>query len=228
MIFLVSPAKTFKDVDIDYNNVPVFNNKAVFLNDQLKIYNKEELKSLFKVSNFIVDSLYNYIHRPIKKSSAGYSYFGQVFKMLDLNNIDVNLFKDRFYILSAMYGILKPLDSIYKYRLDFTNTFLGNLYNYWSDDVNSYLKKHHQDEVIVSFCSNEFEKLLNIDYISISFIEGMKKARSMEAKTLRGLFLNYVLVNEINSSDELKKISLNNYSYNEELSSDKVYVFKKS
>jgi hypothetical protein len=49
----------------------------------------------------------------------------------------------------------------------------------------------------------------------------------MEAKKLRGLMTNYIMTHEITTLDELKGISIENYTFNQNLSSDQLILFTK-
>ena len=111
-----------------------------------------------------------------------------------------------------------------------------NLYSYWKDEVNSALTnimKDRGEEILVNLASTEFSKLIDrksfpCEIIDIDFKEerdGKFKAVSTYAKKARGVMSNYIIKNKISLREDLKKFKGEGYSLNEELSTDKKYIF---
>jgi len=62
-------------------------------------------------------------------------YSGVMYNAIDYNNINYNwkvFFEDKFLILSWMYGILKPLDKIWNYKLPIDTKWL---LNFWEEKI---------------------------------------------------------------------------------------------
>ena len=77
---------------------------------------------------------------------AFYMYDGMCYKNIkreEFDECDLEYIREHLIIISALYGVLKPFDLINPYRLDFLmKTKMGNLYNFWKDDIDGKLKKH--------------------------------------------------------------------------------------
>ncbi len=173
----------------------------------------------------ITNEINNKFNVMIKEDSnqAIFFYNGTSFKYLDPKTLsinDINFLQDNLIILSALYGALKPLDLINRYRLDFTNK---ELYKYWNIDFN--------DELIINLASKEYSKLVKSNnMITIDFkqlIDNKLVTKGMYSKMLRGLFLRYITVNKITNIEDLKNFSYNGYIYDSLNSSNNYFLFVK-
>lgn len=227
MVVLLSPSKTFSNSKLKGSSKPYFINKTKVLLNKLKELNKDEIKDIFKVSDKLAEVVFNYYNNETLVSAISL-YQGEVFKALNYENLT---FKDnKLYILSALYGVLRPFDSISKYRLDFNIKAFGNLYNYWSEDVSNYFKNNYQEDFIVDLSSNEFSKLLvNLDNVyKVNFKDNNnKRLSSVLLKQLRGYFANIIINKNIKSIDGLKDLNVEGFIYDEDKSSKKTIIFSK-
>ena len=88
-----------------------------------------------------------------------------------------------------------------------------------------------KDEVLLNLASGEFSKLIDnkkISMINIDFKEekdGVYKSVSTYSKKARGEFLNYLIKNQINNLEDIKKVELDKYSLNKDLSDEKNFIF---
>lgn len=167
-----------------------------------------------------IDMMYNVIKSD--SNQALFFYNGISFKYLDvttLNDNNINYLNNHLIILSALYGMLKPLDLINEYRLDFTNK---QLYEYW----NLYI-----DDVVINLASLEYSKMVKCKkVINIEFKEYKNNKLTVSGtynKMLRGLMLRYLTVNNIEDINLIKEFNELEYSYNEELSKGNTLVFCK-
>lgn len=243
MIIILSPSKTMDMTDaLDLNNIN-FSEKTLSLLEKLKTFSPEDLSKTMKVKGKTLESVV-YIYRNF--DSSGYkkaieAYSGAVFKGVEVGGYskeEREFLYSHFIILSALYGVL-PSDSLIKeYRLDMTVKVLedGNLYSYWRDEVNNNLievMKTRGEDLLVNLASTEFSKLIDrktfpYEIIDIDFKEerdGKFKAVSTYAKKARGIMSNYIVKNQISLKEDLKKFKEEGYSFNEELSTEKKYIF---
>jgi cytoplasmic iron level regulating protein YaaA (DUF328/UPF0246 family) len=165
------------------------------------------------------------------ESPAIFTYTGLVFKQLSFSSYDKKSYeymKDHIRILSALYGILSPYDMIKPYRLDFTVKIKGiNLYDVW----NGFVKKYFENgETIINLASNEFSKMISIPKITIHFRQlenGVYKNKATYGKMARGQMLNLMILNKVDSINEVKSISFDGYIFNEKMSdSENLYFIK--
>ena|SRR5690554_2042181 len=226
MIILLSPSKTFSNSKIKGNSIPIFKSKEEELRGKLKNFSLPLIKKHFKLSDKLTDEVFNFYQKEEENVAAIELYEGIQFKELKAEELS---FKDnKAYIVSALYGLLRPFDNTSKYRLDFNFKVLGNLYNYWKDDVKGYLESNYKNELIINLTSKEFHPLfkeldnvINIEFTS----SNSKRLSSVLLKQLRGAMARVIINENIKTIDELKELKVKDFTFNAELSSKKVLYF---
>lgn len=222
MKILLSPAKTFAKVLHPAKDTPYFQHEAINLMDSLKKVPQDKLKKDMKLSDALLLEVVSFFESfNHTKFEAISSYHGQVFKKLDYLSLSPKQkqdIQDQVLILSGLYGILKPHDGISFYRLEMQNQTLTNLYSFWEPKIKDYLIRHLKNEPLISLASEEYMKVISkdISVITIDFIErshGKDVRSSMKVKTMRGLFLRYLIVNHITNINQMKAIKLEGYQY---------------
>lgn len=230
MKIIIAPAKVMKTKTTKIKESKIlFPEKTKKLSTYLKSYSVEQLHEQMKISFKMAETVYSYYHDDFKTTPAIFCYQGTVLKQLNLNTYDETDFdylKQYVNILSAYYGILEVNSAITPYRLDMIMKFDLNLYNYWQNEVNEYFK---DEDYLISLASNEFVKMIeHPNLINLDFVEdkGGKHVRnSMHVKQARGKMLNLMVKNKIICLDDLKKITFDDYCYDEALSSNNNLVF---
>ena len=159
-------------------------------------------------------------------------YNGLQFRYLKdgLTNEDFNFLDDSLRILSARYGIIKPLDGIRHYRKDFTT---NGLYKLWGDKIYQALIKESQ--LILNLASDEYSKTITRyttaedKMITVHFFEqtpeGNLKKHASISKKGRGQLVNYLARNRMTDIDDVKKFDDLGYQFNEEQSDELNWVF---
>ena len=138
MKIIISPAKTFKIRKIKNKNCDcLYESKKNELVSIIKEKSIEELKKLWKCSDKIAEESYNLYQNfdEAPKGCAILSFDGIQYQYMDVNSLDENqlgYLEEHLRILSGLYGILRPLDEISKYRLDFEDKLI-NLYEFWEE-----------------------------------------------------------------------------------------------
>ncbi|BEP28124.1 YaaA family protein [Helicovermis profundi] len=241
MKILIAPSKTrdYNVIDsLNFNtSIPVFIEEANYLSNTIKKFNKDDLSKIMKIKNSILDrtfSEYSSFNNS-KSYPAILSYKGSVFKEIQIekyNSHKLNYLNNNLRILSALYGVLKPFDLIKNYRLDMNMKVLGNtLYAYWKNKINRELITKDLKEPIISLSSNEFNKMLNFEFISIEFKEktltDTYKTSGTYSKIARGKMVNYIVTNNISHIEAIKKYNLDGYKYNKTLSNELKIVFSR-
>jgi hypothetical protein len=236
MILFISPAKTFNSSNKSSDQKPIFQNQTKHLIKHLASLSKDQLKKDMKLSEKVASKTHQYyqtFNRHLQP--AIYTYYGHQYKFIHADSFtddQLAYTNNHLYIMSGLYGLLKPLDMISFYRLEMMDKSFMNLYDFWTPKIISYLKNNHNDDVLINLASNEFGQIikdLNFVYtIEFYIIKDNKPTiHSMEAKKLRGLMTNYIMTHEITTLDELKGISIENYTFNQNLSSDQLILFTK-
>lgn len=251
MLLLISPAKTLDFTETEYSSYsqPAFLEQSKILVKKIKKFSAQKIEKLMKVSNNIASlnvERYQTFSTPFNTDNAKPSilaFKGDVYRGLaveDFTEKDFEYAQNQLLILSGLYGVLRPLDLIQAYRLEM-KTALGvgknkNLYEFWGDkitqQINTYLDTH-STQAIINLASKEYfkavkPKSLNGDLYTIEFKEkrnGQYKIIAFNAKRARGLMCRFAIKNRLTQPQQLKKFDLEDYKFNEEQSSDRLWLF---
>ena len=250
MKIIISPAKSLDFESNAKTNVftqPSFLKKSSILNKKLKVLSKKKLGDLMKISPALADLNYERNqswHQPFSPENskqAIYAFTGEVFKGIDIKSLaeeKIPLLQSRLRILSGLYGLLKPLDLIQPYRLEMgTKLTIGesnNLYKFWDSSLaNSLNDEMKEGDLLINLASAEYfkavpRKVLKNPMITPIFKEfknGDYKIVMTYAKRARGLMVRYIIENNINTLEELKRFDTEGYLYTESLSTESELVF---
>ncbi|MDO4177883.1 MAG: peroxide stress protein YaaA [Phascolarctobacterium sp.] len=153
-----------------------------------------------------------------------------------MEDSDLDYLEEHLRILSGFYGILRPFDGVTPYRLEMQARLAvenaKDLYGFWSDAL--YKKLTEEDRVILNLASKEYakciEKYLQLgdEFITCEFVVNVKGKlvqKGTLAKMARGEMVRFLAVNKIMSPEGAKNFSALGFTFNEELSSDKKFVF---
>ena len=241
MKIILSPSKT-RNVEFDNlikkdSTMPLFIKEADYIVNQIKEIDIDDLGRIMKIKKDLLDSTFeNYSNFDnLEEIPAIHSYSGTVFNeiQLDIFNIEqVNYLDSNLRILSALYGVLRPFDGIKNYRLDM-NTKVMDITNYqfWKEKINeeSIGLDVGSKELVLNLSSGEFSKMLFFKYVKVDFKEKSKdnsyKTVGIYAKKARGKMVNYLVLNRIETLEEVKKFNVDGYAYDKELSNDSNMVF---
>jgi cytoplasmic iron level regulating protein YaaA (DUF328/UPF0246 family) len=252
MKLLLSPAKSIDTtVSIpNYNfSFPHFYKEASALADKLSKLSEKKIMALMDVSQQIAQlNVERYKHFTLTESTsefnkpAAFIFTGEVYRGLDILNLDEKFFdaaQSKIRILSGLYGILKPFDLIYPYRLEMGTSWqitpkTKNLYAFWGDKVAKQLvSEMDKDEEIVNLASNEYFKVLPKNSIKQRIITPVFKEFKgdkystvmMYAKHARGAMARYIIENQIENAEDLKQYDVDGYRFQANLSSENEWVF---
>ena len=166
MKIIISPAKRMVfDLDgIDTIGLHKYINEANILREYLKSLNFDQLKNLWEANDKIVlENIERFkinINGPLTPAVLAYDGIAyknmapSVFTYDEWDYIDKHLF-----ILSGLYGVLKPRDGIIPYRLEMQAKIdlsgVKSLYDYWNDLI--YKVVSFDDDIIINLtigCKN--------------------------------------------------------------------------
>lgn len=253
MKILLSPAKSLDyktDVPFTTLTQPLFIKESKVVNDVLKTKSPQELMKLMKISSNLAELNWKRNQsrtfkfsekRTTEFKQAVYAFNGDVYTGLDAYSLSEEAtlaMQEKLLILSGLYGILRPTDSIEPYRLEMGTKMpiaeVKNLHDYWKPIVSKYLNKEvSQEDIIVNLASNEYfgavdTKKINATIITPDFKElreGKLKVVSFFAKKARGLMTRFILENNINDIDGLKQFNAEGYVWSENESMGNNLIF---
>ncbi len=250
MLMLISPAKSLdfeNPAPVSKTTRPRFKDEANYLASVLKTKSPDELQSLMNISSQLAELNHEryqlWLDKPVPKRSkqALPAFTGEVFRGIDASSFsaaDFDFAQKHLRILSGLYGVLRPLDSIQPYRLEMGTKMQvdehKNLYEFWGDDLTESINKElKKKDVIVNLASNEYFKSLNkkalkapvITPVFKDYNKGSLKVVTVYAKNARGQMVRYITKNRITDIEQIKHFDVNGYAYDDNLSDDKRWVF---
>ncbi|WP_279082096.1 peroxide stress protein YaaA [Lactobacillus apis] len=140
-------------------------------------------------------------------------------------------------ILSGLYGVLRPFDGVWPYRLEMKNKVLGfrepNLYKYWGETLADNL--FDKNDVVINLASKEYSKNIapylsgKRQMITIDFQEqknGQWKTVGVHAKMARGEMVRFISENELKQPEELQQFDDFGFQFVAKESTSSRYVFR--
>ncbi|MGL5150246.1 MAG: peroxide stress protein YaaA [Clostridium sp.] len=250
MMIVISPAKTLDMEKINHGfevTKPRYLNKSEEVMNVLKEYQPNDLGTLMKLStklselNFIRNGAWTMDNHENEKPCI-FSFKGDVYKGIDIEDYsedDIYYANDHLRILSGLYGLLRPLDGIHEYRLEMGTKLKvndnKNLYEFWGKNfLREELLNDTKSLPIINLASEEYSKVLNLGELEEGkiitplfkeFKNGEYKVIGIYAKKARGLMTSYIIKNRVETLEDLKKFDLEGYSFNEQLSNNKEFIF---
>ena len=248
MKIFISPAKKINEEKILYDNTKsskfYFQKEVDYLISELKEYSVSEIKKLMNLSDNLshlnFDRFQNWNLKSDKVCPSIYMFKGDVYKGLkatSFNNDQLDFAQQNLRIISGLYGLLKPLDLIYPYRLEMGTKMITNkgknLYEFWGNKLRDFLTDEiSNDEIIINLASNEYSKSLNLKTISNKVItpvfkdfkNGRLKVISFFAKRARGEMANFIIINKITNCNDLKLFNYEGYKYSESSNNEIVFT----
>lgn len=246
MRIILSPAKKMKE-DADSLapvGLPVYLEQTTEILSWLRGQSRENLQKLWKCNDKIAEQNFRRLEQMDlygRLTSAILSYEGiayqymapAVFEEGQLAYVQKNL-----RILSAFYGVLKPMDGVTPYRLEMQAKASINgqkdLYALW--DRRLYEEVRDDSGIIINLASKEYSRcvekyLTDTDrYITVVFCEksGEKLVtKGTYAKMARGEMVRYMAENKIENPKEIRNFDRLGYVFRADLSTEKEYIFER-
>ena len=187
MKIILSPAKK---MIVDTDNIapvelPAFIDKTAEILSWMKSKSKEELKAIWKCNDKIAEQNVNRLENMDlynRLTPAVLAYEGIAFQYMAPAVFEIQQFEylqNHLRILSAFYGILKPLDGVTPYRLEMQAKAeieeTTNLYDYWGNRL--YHSVIDDSRIIINLASKEYSKCIEKylsdkdKYITVTFCE---------------------------------------------------------
>lgn len=225
--------------------VPAFIGQTEEILMWLKSKTYEELKDLWKCNDKIAEQNFRRLESMDLKRNltpAIISYEGIAYQYMApavFEDAQFAYIQEHLRILSAFYGILRPMDGVTPYRLEMQAkagiSGCKDLYDFWGDRL--YREVIDESGIIINLASKEYskcvEKYLALDdtYITCVFGETADDkfvTKGTYAKMARGEMVRFMAENQIENPTDLKSFDRLNYKYRAEMSSENMYVFERT
>ena len=220
--------------DISFVTEPTFQSQANDNAMQMLNYSVEELCEMLHINRDM--ALENWkrfrsFHDNSIRQPAAFCYDGMVYQRLapeTLSDSELQYANDHLMISSFLYGILRPLDMINKYRLE-GNVTLHNhnsksMFDFWKPILTDWFinKIKADDGILIYLASDEMRNLFDwkrvkkeVKVITPCFKvdkNGKLKTIVIYTKMCRGAMARYIIKNRITNIDELKSFEYEGFS----------------
>jgi cytoplasmic iron level regulating protein YaaA (DUF328/UPF0246 family) len=253
MFVLISPAKkllAFSKPYLGETTQPLFSEYTKVLAQIMKQKSVQDLAQMMDLSQpLAVLNYQRYQEFSFDQNNHAASYpalllfQGDVYQGLQAkgwSQEEVKYAQSHLGILSGLYGLLRPLDSIQAYRLEMgvrlANPEGNTLYDFWRAQVTDYLNdllQKENDQVLINLASTEYFKVidvkrLHVPLVTIQFYEhknGETKIIGIYAKKARGLMAKFIIQNRVSTLEQLKQFHEQGYRFMAQNSSSQELVF---
>ena len=252
MLIALSPAKTLDFTPAPEGltaSKPAFGKDTAELAKIARTLKAADLKRLMGISDKLAALNADRFHAfktsgRVKGVPAALAFAGDVYAGLKARELDgaaLDWAQDRLRILSGLYGLLRPLDTIQPYRLEMgirlPNAHGPDLYAFWRATVTKALNtagRSHTDPTLVNLASQEYfsavdRKALKLPLVTCHFKEqaedGGVRMIALFAKRARGALARYVIDHRLEHADDLKRFDRDGYRFAPDLSNEAEWTF---
>jgi cytoplasmic iron level regulating protein YaaA (DUF328/UPF0246 family) len=205
-----------------------------------------EIKQMMKLSDNLANLNWARYHAWQKEITdearpAIFTFNGNVYNSLDIYNLPnekLSLANETIRILSGIYGVLRPFDMIYAYRMEMGTKLsfdeYKNLYEFWRNKITKALNDEMQEgDLLVNLASQEYFKAIDTkavknEIVHVDFKEfkdDTYKTIGIYAKKARGLMARFIIQNNIETKEEIMLFNADNYAFDANLSTGNRLVF---
>ncbi len=249
MDIVISPAKKLdfqRGQELECT-APELSSRTNELIKDLKQKSSDDIKSLMKLSDSLADlneARFKNFTKTTEIAPAAFAFTGDTYKGLDVDSYkssDLKYAQSHLFILSGLYGLLRPLDKIKPYRLEMgtrlKTNYGKNLYEFWGTDITNKLNEFRKrnSKYLINLASEEYFKSVHTDkldheLINVKFLEnknGTYKTIGLMSKRARGMMASYIIKNRITELEQLKDFDVDGYEFCKTESKDNFLVFKR-
>lgn len=160
------------------------------------------------------------------------AYHGQAYKHLKAETLDVDTLRyaqGHLWVMSFLYGMLRPLDDIRPYRMEGyveLPSANGNMFDFWKPRLTQVLIDNVKadDGVLVHLATEEFQRLVDWKRVKeeLHVVQPMflvrkgdtLKVQAVWAKTCRGAMTRMILQERLSHPEDLLAFQYEGFTYN--------------
>lgn len=247
MLILIHTSKTMRPAakdSVQHLSKPQLLEPAAELAAYLKSLSPSDVARIMKISPKLAHEtctlMSGWGSLPKHQRAAVDSFIGDIYSGLQVQRwsaADKRYADKHLRILSGLYGVLKPYDGIYPYRLEMayrlTDEPFKNLYAYWADRI---AKALPSTETIVNLAAAEYSKavlphlepsakVVTPQFMTISPKTGQPVFVVVHAKIARGAFAGWMIRQRVDDPASLTSFDQLGYVYDRESSTEDSPVF---
>jgi len=222
---------------------PALLDKARVLADYLKSLTAGQLAKTMHLSASLAGKTHALIAEwtdaPQEQSPAVDSFVGDIYSGLHANDLTPSERDEldlRLYILSGLYGVLRPYDGIYPYRLEMgyklPDPRFASLYDYWGESIAEALPKAGP---IVNLAADEYSRTVTryLDasrfiapkFLTVNPKTGQPSFVVVHAKIARGAFARWLVTSRASDPTDLEQFAEIGYQYAADMSTPDAPTF---
>lgn len=237
MLTVISPAKRLNEAPYltDFTpTVPDFAADALRLAQVARGLSVDDLCKLMDISPALGQlnhARFKAFHADAPGQPAAFTFDGDTYAGLEARRMEPDTLlwaQGHLRILSGLYGLLRPLDSIQPYRLEMgsklENPKGADLYAYWGSKIAKVLNALAAEQgakVLINCASAEYFgavdlKALKLPVVTPVFLEernGEAKVVSFWAKKARGAIARFISQHHLTDPADLHGFDLGGYTY---------------
>ena len=243
MQIILASAKIMHDQLKSMPNVamttPRFQNEATAFARDMASYPIETIAEMLTCSHAIAtQNKLRFMHHLEDAATmpAILAYHGQAYKHLKAETLTaehLNFSQHHLWIMSFLYGILRPLDEILPYRMEggveLPSCEGKNMFGFWKSRLTDVLINtiKADDGVLIHLATEEFQHLLDWQRIinEVRIVQPLfyvKKGNSLKmqavwSKTCRGAMTRFIIENRMNDPLHLQEFSYEGFHFDPNL-----------
>lgn len=247
MKIILSPAKKMKaDSDtLEPASLPQFLEQTSAILSWLREKSREELQNLWKCNDKIArENVERIAHMDLEKNltPAVLAYEGIAYQYMApavFEKAQYEYVQEHLRILSAFYGVLRPMDGVTPYRLEMQAKagVAGHtdLYGLWGNRL--YGAVRDDSGIIVNLASREYSKCIERylakgdRFLTVTFCEKAGDrlvTKGTYAKMARGDMVRFLAEENIEDPAGIREYRRLGYEFRKDLSTETEYVFERT
>ena len=220
MKIIISPAKTMQsDPDaFPVAEMPEFLEETKTLLTQLRQYDGAALKALLGCSDALAElnyRRYQEMELERKLTPALFAYEGLQYRHMApaaFTETEYCYLEEHLRIMSAFYGVLRPMDGIVPYRLEMQAKpeFCGSMYQFWGEKLGASLGR--DNDLVINLASKEYSTAARrglpayVKWVSVYFgtvKDGKFREKGTLCKMARGTMVRFMAERNVQTAEEL-------------------------
>lgn len=247
MKIILSPAKKMKaDSDtLEPASLPQFLEQTSAILSWMKEKSREELQNLWKCNDKIArENVERIAHMDLEKNltPAVLAYEGIAYQYMApavFEKAQYEYVQEHLRILSAFYGVLRPMDGVTPYRLEMQAKAAvaghRDLYGLWGNRL--YGAVRDDSGIIVNLASREYSKCIERylakgdRFLTVTFCEKAGDrlvTKGTYAKMARGDMVRFLAEENIEDPAGIREYRRLGYEFRKDLSTETEYVFERT
>lgn len=248
MISLISPAKSMDFTPLAFavkaSKLHSTSKTSLVIN-QLQSLSVSQIAKIMSVSEQIAELNYQRFQNfsTLPEKQAIFAYTGDVYKNIDVHNFttkELQFAQEHLRIISALYGLLSPLDTIRAYRLEMSCKLAEvgkkGMAAFWKGHITSELNtelKKHSNKSLINLASNEYFAAIDMEtleapVVTVHFREERKgdlKNIALNSKRARGMMADYITRHSIDKPSDIRSFEIGGYKFDTSLSDASNFFF---